>query len=75
MTAIVLRCLCCHHHRLVSSIPSSPLAASLLFGVIVAIIAIVDVVAVVAVVALFAPVTVALATVILTLAVVAAWFL
>ena len=63
--------------------PSSPLAASLLFGFIVAIIAIVAVVVVLAVVAivaivavaLFDPVTVALATIFVTLAVVAAWFL
>jgi hypothetical protein len=82
MTAIVLRCLCCHHHRLVSSLHLSPLAALLLFGVIVTIVAIVAIVAVIAVVAviaivavaLFAPVTVALATVFITLAVVAAWF-
>jgi hypothetical protein len=82
MMAIVLRCLCCRHHHLVSSLPSSPLAASSLFGVIVAIVAIVAVVPIVAVVAviaivavaLFDPVTVALATVVVTLAVVAAWF-
>jgi hypothetical protein len=82
MMAIVLHCLCCRRHHLVSSLPSSPLAASLLFGVIVAIIAIVAVVAVVTViavvtivaVALFDPVTVALATIVVTLAVVATWF-
>ncbi len=60
MTAIVLHCLCCRRHRLVFSLPLLPLAASLLFGVIVAIVAIVAVVAVIAVVTLFAPVTVAL---------------
>ncbi len=62
--------------------PLSSLAASSLFGVIVTIVAIVAVVAVVAVVAivaiiavaLFDPVTVALATAVVTLAVVAAWF-
>jgi hypothetical protein len=53
MTAIVLRCLCCRRHCLVSSIFLSPLAALLLFGVIVVIVAIVAIVAVVAVVALF----------------------
>jgi hypothetical protein len=83
MTAIVLRCLCCRHHCLVSLLPSSPLASSLLFGVIVTIVAIVAIVAIIAVVAvvaivavaLFDPVTVTLATVVVTLAVVAAWFL
>jgi hypothetical protein len=74
MTAIIFHCQCCRHHRLVSSLLSLPLAASLLFGVIVTIVAIVAVIAVVAVVALFAPVTVALATILVTLAVVAAWF-
>jgi hypothetical protein len=74
MTAIVLHCLCCCRHRLVSLLPSLPLAASSLFGVIVAIVAIVAVVAVVAVVTLFAPVTITLATIVVTLAVVAAWF-
>jgi hypothetical protein len=67
----------------VSLLPLSPLAASLLFGVIITIVAIVAFVAVVAVgavdaivaIALFDPVTVALATVVVTLAVVAAWFL
>jgi hypothetical protein len=75
MTAIVLRCLCCRRHCLVSLLHSLPLVALLLFGVIVTIVAIVTVVAIVGVVALFAPVTIALATVIVTLAVVAAWFL
>ncbi len=80
---IILHYLCCHRHRLVSSLPSLPLAASLLFGVIVAIfpiatvIAIVTVVAVIAIIAiaLFAPVTFALATVVVTLAAVPTWFL
>ncbi len=62
--------------------PLSPLAASLLFGVIIAIVAIVAVAAIIAVVpvvaivavALFDPVTVALATIVVTLAVVATWF-
>ena len=79
MTAIVLRCLCCPCHRLVSLLPLLPLAA---FGVIVAIVAIVAVVTIVAVVAvvaivaitLFAPVTFALATIVVTLAVIATWF-
>jgi hypothetical protein len=83
MTAIVLHCLCCPRHRLVSSLPPLPLAALSLFGVIVTIVAIVAVIAAVAVVAivaivaitLFAPVTIALATVVVTLAVIAAWFL
>jgi hypothetical protein len=50
MMAIVLRCLCCRHHCLVSLLPLSTLVASLLFGVIVPIVAIVAVVAVVTVV-------------------------
>jgi hypothetical protein len=61
-------------------LPSSPLAASSLFGVILAIFAIATVIAVVAVVAvvtivaiaLFAPITDALATIDITLAAVAA---
>ena len=44
----VLHCLCCRHHHLVSLLPLLPLAASLLFGVIVAIVAIATVIAVVA---------------------------
>jgi hypothetical protein len=83
MMAIVLHCLCCCHHCLVSLLPLSPLAASLLFGVIVTIVAIVAIVAIVTVVAivailviaLFDPVTVTLATYIITLAVVVTWFL
>jgi hypothetical protein len=82
MMAIVLHCLCCHRHCLASLLPSSPLEALLLFGVIVTIIAIVAVVAVATVVAivaivavaLFDPVAVALATVVVTLAVIATWF-
>ncbi len=80
MTPIVLRCLCCRRHHLVSLLPLLPLAASSLFCVIIAIFAIATViagfaiVAVVAIVAiaLFAPITVALATVVITLAAVAA---
>jgi hypothetical protein len=75
--------LCCCCHRLVTLLPSSPLVALLLFGVIIVIVAIVTVVAVVAVVAviaivavaIFDPVTIIHATVVVTLAVVAAWFL
>jgi hypothetical protein len=83
MTAIILRCLCCRHHHLVFLLPLSPLAALSLFGVIIAIVAIVAVVATIAVVpviaivavAHFDPVTFDLATIVVTLAVVAAWFL
>jgi hypothetical protein len=82
MMAIILLCLYCRCHCLVSLLPSSPLAASLLFGVIVAIVAIVTIVAVVAVVAviaivavtLFDPVIITLATIVVTLAVIATWF-
>jgi hypothetical protein len=64
-------------YHLVSSLPLSPLMSSSLFGIIVAIVAIVASVTVVAIVAvaLFAPVTISLATIVVTLAVVAAWFL
>jgi hypothetical protein len=77
---IVLRCLCCRHHCLVFLLSLLWLAASLLFGVIVAIVAIDTVVAIIAIiaiiaVALFAPVIVALATIVVILAVVATWFL
>jgi hypothetical protein len=74
-TPIVLRCLCCCHHCLVSLLPSLPLAASSLFGVIVTIFAINAVIAGIAVViiiaivaiALFVPITIALATVVITM--------
>jgi hypothetical protein len=75
MTAIVLRCLWCRCHHLVSLLPLLPVLASSLFGVLVAIVAIVAVIPVIAVVALFAPDTNTHATFIVTLAVVAAWFL
>ncbi len=71
---IVLRCLCCSRHCLVSSLPLLPLASSLLFGIILAFVAIVAVIAIVAI-AIFAPFTVALAAIVVTLAVITAWFL